>query len=61
MDAVCASCNDPLVIVLDDSEDDDVSDVMSSGKATKQEETVPDDVHLKACGHHFHWYALYIL
>lgn len=56
--AVCVSCNRPLVLELDSSEDEDheMGGASSSGKApAAAPETVPDDVHLN-CGCHFHWY-----
>ena len=66
--ATCASCNDPLVHEIhdyDDSSDEDLPMGDSSASASAgasananaaEPHTVPDDVELKACGHHFHWY-----
>lgn len=55
MSGVCSSCNDPLVVVVDASDDEDDEQMTIGKKAPK---TLPDDVHLHACGHHFHWQCL---
>jgi hypothetical protein len=55
MMAVCASCKDPLVIEVEEFDDDDEDVEMGgSGSSNVQPKTVPDDVHLN-CGCHFHW------
>ncbi|KAK4990617.1 hypothetical protein LTR66_006760 [Elasticomyces elasticus] len=57
--AVCATCQDPLVLSLDASSDDDDEDVLmgASSSAPKGRTTVPDDLAL-GCGCHFHWQCL---
>ncbi|KAF2421849.1 hypothetical protein EJ08DRAFT_672895 [Tothia fuscella] len=66
----CVSCNQPLVVEIDNSseeeeekEEDDVKMGESSAAGASNSntdsktETVPDDVHLN-CGCHFHWECL---
>lgn len=51
----CVACHRPLVLEIDESdEDEDVEMSGSSRAATSAKETVPDDVALN-CGCHFHW------
>ena len=56
----CAACQQPLVInIIDSDEDDDVSmDGAAASSAAVTDETlsrtVPDDIGL-SCGCHFHW------
>jgi cytochrome c551/c552 len=54
--ATCVSCHQPLVLVVEPDEYEDVEmGGTSSGKAPAPEpKTVPDDVQLN-CGCHFHW------
>ncbi|KAK3064818.1 hypothetical protein LTS18_003628 [Coniosporium uncinatum] len=57
--AVCVSCQKPLVVELQDSDsDEDVEMGESSSSAGVSSNTLPDDVHLNACGCHFHWQCL---
>lgn len=49
MAEVCASCKKPLVVEIEDDEDD----VEMEGSSS-QPNTVPDDCQL-SCGCHFHW------
>lgn len=56
--ASCASCNDPLVLEVHESDDDeDTSMEASSSDAATAPKTVPDDV-LLGCGCHYHWACL---
>ncbi|KAF2011941.1 hypothetical protein BU24DRAFT_266827 [Aaosphaeria arxii CBS 175.79] len=56
--STCVSCNQPLVLELEEEEDDYSMEASSSGKApAAAPETVPDDLHLN-CGCHFHWDCL---
>lgn len=54
----CAKCQNPLVLEVDYSDDEDVSmgAGSSSAAAAQNTQTVPDDVALN-CGCHFHWYV----
>jgi hypothetical protein len=53
----CVSCQQPLVIEVDDSSDEE-DVVMGESSAVSAsnlvQKTEPDDVHLN-CGCHFHW------
>ncbi|KAK3074918.1 hypothetical protein LTR53_002229 [Teratosphaeriaceae sp. CCFEE 6253] len=50
---LCAQCSKPLTITIDpDSDEDDA--LMDADNL----ETVPDDVHILTCDHHFHWECL---
>jgi len=57
MASACAACQQPLVLTIDDSdEDEDVEMGGSSGAAAPStSKEVPDDIGL-SCGCHFHWY-----
>ncbi|KAK8153401.1 hypothetical protein BKA80DRAFT_284766 [Phyllosticta citrichinensis] len=57
----CAACHDPLVVEIDPQGDDvDVPAAASSSSAAAAAapQTVPDDIHLVACGCHYHWQCL---
>ena len=57
--AECVSCQQPLVLEIEASDDEDedveMGDPSAAGPSTAEPKTVPDDVHLN-CGCHFHWY-----
>ncbi|KAG9635671.1 hypothetical protein KCU86_g10390, partial [Aureobasidium melanogenum] len=55
----CAKCQNPLVLEVEYSDDEDVSmgAGSSSAAAAQNTQTVPDDVALN-CGCHFHWQCL---
>ncbi|CZT14274.1 uncharacterized protein RCC_00249 [Ramularia collo-cygni] len=57
--SVCAKCNKPLEVEVDNFDSDDEDVEMSGGSSSAQQasHTVPDDVHLP-CGDHFHWECL---
>jgi hypothetical protein len=53
----CVACHQPLVLEIDDSEDEEdvqMDESSAGGASTSTPNTVPDDVHL-ICGCHFHW------
>lgn len=47
--AICKVCDEPLLVPLDDEEDDG-----PSGASSSAPQTVPDDLQLP-CGCHYHW------
>lgn len=56
---VCATCNDPLTVSIDVSDDDDSdNEQLTNGSSAAAKKTLPDDVRLHACGHHLHWQCL---
>ncbi|GAM85651.1 hypothetical protein ANO11243_036580 [Dothideomycetidae sp. 11243] len=55
MAAACILCQDPLVLDVDDTSDDEQPS--SSSAALSDPKTIPDDVEL-SCGDHFHWQCL---
>lgn len=55
---VCVSCQDPLVVEITDSDDDeDVGIAASSSGVQGAPKSVPDDLKL-GCGCHWHWTCL---
>ncbi|EON63802.1 hypothetical protein W97_03030 [Coniosporium apollinis CBS 100218] len=57
--ATCVACQQPLILEIDGSDDDEDVEVggLSSAPTPSATKTVPDDVGL-ACGCHFHWQCL---
>lgn len=57
MGEVCAVCNDPLVVTIEPWNDEN-GDTATNSISLDGKQTLPDDVHLQACGHHLHWQCL---
>lgn len=57
--ALCAQCENPLVVEVDvyDSDDGSNDDIVMGDGPAHAKETVPDDVRLP-CNDHFHWECL---
>ena len=53
MAASCAECHEPLTIAVQPEDEEDAATIPSD--STTEVTTVPDDVCLNACSHHFHW------
>ncbi|KAF2147544.1 uncharacterized protein K452DRAFT_262114 [Aplosporella prunicola CBS 121167] len=55
--SACVACQNPLLLELDESDDEHDVCIGGSSSSAAAPKTVPDDVHLN-CGCHFHWYCL---
>ncbi|KAK1825764.1 hypothetical protein QBC39DRAFT_400609, partial [Podospora conica] len=51
----CLTCSSPLTLSL---APDSSSESSSGGPSNPTVDTVPDDLHLTTCSHHFHWQCL---
>ena len=52
--AVCVQCQDPLVLIVNDFDDEGDANAGSSSALASREQVLPDDVTL-SCKCHFHW------
>ena len=54
----CAACQTPLFVDIgasSEEEEEEEAHGIVNGASGPSAHTIPDDVHLRACGHHFHW------
>ena len=53
MASACTACGDELTVTIEPQSDEDQD--LPNGTGALATQTLPDDVHLLACGHHYHW------